>query len=47
MGKDIEHFLTCVSAILYSSIENSLFSSVAYFLIELFDVLETSFLSSS
>jgi hypothetical protein len=31
MIKDIEHFFRCFSAILYSSVENSLFSSVPHF----------------
>jgi hypothetical protein len=32
MIKDVEHFFRCFSAIWYSSIENSLFSSVPHFL---------------
>ena len=31
MIKDVEHFFRCFSAILYSSVENSLFSSVPHF----------------
>ena len=31
MAKDVEHFLSCFSAIPYSSIENVLFSSVPHF----------------
>jgi hypothetical protein len=31
MIKDVEHFFRCFSAIHYSSVENSLFSSVPYF----------------
>jgi hypothetical protein len=31
MIKDVEHFLRCYSAIWYSSVENSLFSSVPHF----------------
>ena len=37
--KDFEHFFSCLSAIRYSSVENSLFSSV-------FDFLKSIFLSS-
>ena len=44
--KDAEHFFKCFSAIRYSSVENSLFSSVPHFLMELFEFLEFSFLSS-
>jgi hypothetical protein len=47
MIKDVEHFFfRCFSALLYSSVENSLFSSVLYFLIGLFDFLESFFLRS-
>ena len=46
IAKDIEHFLQCHSAILISSIENFLFSSVLHFLISLFGAFMTSFLSS-
>jgi hypothetical protein len=46
MFKDIEHFFRGFSAISYSLVENSLFSSVLYLLIGLFDFLETSFLCS-
>ena len=45
MAKDVEHFLMFLSAILDSSIENSLFSSVPHFLIGIVGVLVTSFLS--
>jgi hypothetical protein len=31
MIKDVEHFFKCFSALRYSSVENSLFSSVTYF----------------
>jgi hypothetical protein len=31
MTKDVEHFFRCFSAIRYSSVENSLFSSVPHF----------------
>ena len=41
MAKDVEHILKCLSAILNSSIENSLFISI----IGLFGVLVTSFLN--
>ena len=43
---DFEHFFRCFSAIWYSSVENSLFSFVPHFLIQLFDFLESNFLSS-
>jgi hypothetical protein len=46
MIKDLEHFFRCFSAIRYSSVENSLFSSVPHFLMGLFEYLEFSFLSS-
>jgi len=46
MTKDVEHFFRCFSAIQHSSVESSLFSSVAYFIIGLFDSLESNFLSS-
>jgi hypothetical protein len=46
MIKDVEHFFRCFSAILYSSVENSLFSSEHHFLMGLFEFLESSFLSS-
>ena len=46
MIKDVEHFFRCFSAIQYSSVENSLFSSVPHFLLGLYDFLESSFLSS-
>ena len=46
MIKDVKHFFRCFSAIQYSSVENSLFSSVAHFLIGLFDFLESTLLSS-
>jgi hypothetical protein len=44
--KDAEHFFMCISAILYTSGENSLFSSESNFLMGLFDFLESTFLSS-
>jgi hypothetical protein len=44
--KNVEHFFRCFSAIWYSSVENSLFSSVPHLLIELFDFLESNFLGS-
>jgi hypothetical protein len=43
--KDVEHFFRCFSAIRYSSVENSFFSSVPRFLMELFGFLEFIFLS--
>jgi hypothetical protein len=46
MIKDVEHFFRCFSVILYSSVENSLFSSVPHFSIGLFGSLESNFLSS-
>jgi hypothetical protein len=46
MTKDVEHFFRCLSAIQYSSVENSLFISVPNGLIELFGFLESIFLSS-
>ena len=46
MIKNAEHFFRCFSAILYSSDENSLFSSEPHFLMGLFDFLESTFLSS-
>ena len=46
IAKDVQHFLNCLSGFLISSIENSFFSSVSQFLIGLFGVLVTSFLSS-
>jgi hypothetical protein len=36
MIKDVEHFFKCFSALRYSSIENSLFSSVPHFLLGIF-----------
>ena len=44
--RDVEHFFGCFLAIRYSSVENSLCSYVPHFLIELFDSLESNFLSS-
>ena len=46
MIKDVEHFCKCFSALQYSSVENSLFSSVPHYLMGLFEFLEFSFLSS-
>jgi hypothetical protein len=44
--KDVEHFFRCFSAIQYSSVENSLFSSVPQFLIDYLIFVESIFLSS-
>ena len=46
MAKDVEHFLKTLSAILDSSVENSLFRSVLYFFIGFCDLLVSNFLSS-
>jgi hypothetical protein len=46
MIKDVKHFFRCFSAIQYSSVENSLYSSLPQFLKGLFEFLESSFLSS-
>jgi hypothetical protein len=46
MTKDVEHFFRCFSAIQYSSVENSSFSSVPHILIGLFGSLKSNFLSS-
>ena len=46
MTKDVQHFFMYFLAIWYSSVENSLFSSVPQFLIGLFDSVESNFLSS-
>jgi hypothetical protein len=46
MTKDAKHFFRCFSAILYSSVEISLFSTVPHFLIGLFGSLESNFLNS-
>ena len=45
MIKDAEHFFKCFSAFQYSSVENSLFSSVPNILIWLIGFLESNFLS--
>jgi hypothetical protein len=45
MIKDAKLFFRCFSAILYSSDENSLFSSEPHFLMGLFVFLESTFLS--
>ena len=46
MTKDVKQFFRCFSAIQYSLVENSLFSSVPHFLIGLFGSLESNFLIS-
>ena len=46
MIKGVEHFFRYFSAIRYSSVENSLFSSASHFLMGLFEFLEFGFLSS-
>jgi hypothetical protein len=46
MIKDVEHIFRCFSDIQYSTVENSLFSSVPHFLVRSFGFLESSFLSS-
>jgi hypothetical protein len=46
MIKNVEHFSRCFLALQYSSLENSLFSSVPHFLMGLFEFLKSSFLSS-
>jgi hypothetical protein len=45
MIKDVEYFFRCFSALRYSSVENSLFSSISHFLMGIFEFLEYSFLS--
>ena len=45
MAEDVEHFLKCLSAILDSFVESSLFKSVPHFFIGLFVLLMTNFLS--
>ena len=46
MTNEVEHFLKCLSAILDSPVESSLFRSASHFFIELFVILMTNFLSS-
>ncbi|CAO2617716.1 hypothetical protein LEMLEM_LOCUS17055, partial [Lemmus lemmus] len=46
MTKDVEHFLKCLSAILDSSVESSLFRSVLHFFIGLCGLLVSNFFSS-
>ena len=46
MTKDVDHFLKCLSAILDSSVESSLFRSVLHVFIGLCDLLVSNFLSS-
>ena len=46
MAKDVEYFFKCLSAILDSFVESSLFRSVPHFFIGLFVLLMTNFMSS-
>ena len=46
MTEDVEYFLKCLSVMLDSSVESSLFRPVPHFLIVLFVLLMTNFLSS-
>ena len=46
MTKDVEHFLKCLSPILDSSVESSLFRSIPHFFIGLYVLLMSNFLSS-
>jgi hypothetical protein len=46
MIKDVELFFRCFSVIWYSSVENSLFSSIPHFLVGLFGFLESTFLGT-
>jgi hypothetical protein len=46
LTKDVKHFFKWFSAIQYSSVENSLFSSIPHFLKGLFDSQEFNFLIS-
>jgi hypothetical protein len=46
MIKNVQHFFRCFSGIPYSSVENSLFSSVSHFVIGLLSSLESNFLRS-
>jgi hypothetical protein len=46
MAKEVKHFFRCFMAIWDSSIENSLFRSVPHFVMQLFGLSMSSFLSS-
>ena len=46
MTMDVEKFLKCLSVILYSSVENTVFRSIHQFLIGLYNILISNFLSS-